>query len=172
MKKSMNKRWIIFSSLVLVMVMATAGMAVSGVKGQFGFFGSKGGMHKERVLSKLDYSMQELKLTPEQQAKYTVIRSRMAQSMDDAQAHREKVRENVRAEMNQEQPDVRALAKTMKKEARSMPDMLTAQIDSVLEIYDILHKDQQAKFVQMVKERMERMNHRRGPKGLMDKDLS
>ena len=169
MKKVMNKRWILLTSAVMVLVMATAGFAVSGFKGQFGGpFGGKG-FKKERVLSKLDYAMQELKLTPAQQSKYSTIRERMSENMDQAMARRTMMRETVRNEMSQENPDINKLAATMKKEARSKPDMITTQIDSVLEIYNILDKNQQAQFVKMVKERMERMGHRHGKMNRMDR---
>lgn len=172
MKKVTNKRWIFFTSLVLVMVMATAGFAVSGFKGGFG--GPLGGkeMRKERMLSKLDYAMQELQITPEQRVKYTTIRNRMSATIDQAMARREKMREAVRNEMAQETPDVKMLAESMKKEARTMPEIATAQIDSVLEIYSILDKDQQAQFVSMIKKRMDRFEDRHEKKGHMNKDRS
>lgn len=175
MKTNMNKRWILFSAVVMVMVMATAGMAISGAKSQFGGFSPFGdkGMHKERILSKLDYTMQELKLDSKQQAEYSAIRERMVKNMNEAQARRQATRDMVRNEMSKEQPDVKMLADTLKKESRSMPDMRVAQIDSLLEIYGILHKDQQAQFVKMVKKRMERMDHHRGgPQGRMDRNPS
>lgn len=162
-----TKRWIRYGSLTMIMVMilGTAGVAVSGFKGKgpFGHFGK--GMMRERIISRMDYTMQELQLTPEQQTKYSQIRARMVSTMEAAQTRHEALRETVETEMAKEQPDLKTLAKTLKTEINTMPDTMTMQIDSMVEMYDYLDKTQQKKLAEILKERMERRHGRRGPGG-------
>ncbi len=153
MKKIENKRWMVIIPTVMVMILMTAGFAISGFKNQFGPFGGHG-MKKERILSKVDYTVQELKLTPAQQGKYSVIREKMVRDMDKLMERRDAVKSNMKSEMSKANPDVKAMAVILKSEIRTMPDMLTAQIDSLMEVYDILDASQQKKLVSMIKERM------------------
>lgn len=154
MKRNFNKRWLLLGTLVLVMVVSTAGFAFSGFKGYFGGFHGKG-LIKEKVLSRVDYAMQELKLTPEQQTRYSAIRDKMGASIDASAERHARLKETIHTGINQPQPDIKALAGTLKKEIRTMPDSVTIQIDYMLEIYDILDAQQQAQLVGMIKKRME-----------------
>lgn len=158
MKKIQNKRWVLIIATVMVMVMATAGFAVSGFKHQMGRFHGKGFV-KERMLGKVDYMVQELKLTADQQGKYSVIRETMSVNLDKIAKRHDEVRNSIHTEMDKPNPDVRAIAKTVKSEIRTMPDMVTAQIDSLLEVYEILDANQQKQLVSMMKERMDDRKH-------------
>lgn len=155
MKKCLNKRWMLLGSLVLVMVLATASFAISGFKSHFGRHHDEGFV-KEKVLSHMDYTMQELKLTASQQVKYSAIRDNMSKAMDACMIRHNTAKNNLHTEMDRPQPDIKALAGTLKKEVSSIPETVNLQIDYMLEVYDILDKTQQDKLVQMFKEHMDR----------------
>lgn len=153
--KCRNKCWMLIIGGVLILVLATAGFAISGFKNQFGDQHIKGYV-KTKILSHMDYTMQELKLTPEQQGKYASIRTRMSKAMDESMARHEMVKTAMHTEMDRPQPDIKALAGTLKKEVQTLPDVVTVQIDSLLEVYDILDKTQQEQLIGMLKEHMDK----------------
>lgn len=154
-----NGKWILASALVLALAISTAGYAMQGFRG---FMGGHGGeFFKERILSRVDYTVQELKPTPEQFTKYTAIRAKMESALDAASKRRDEAREAVRAELAKPTPDVRTLAETVKTKSRAIPDTVSLQVDYLLEVYDILTPEQQAQLVTMLKEHME---HEGGPR--------
>lgn len=126
---------------------------MSGFKNHLGSYHDKAFI-KERMLSKVDYTVQELQLSPDQQAQYTAIRARMSKDMDTIASRHTTVRSSIKTEMSKEQPDIKAVAGTVKSGLRAMPDLVAAQIDSLLEVYEILDKGQQQKLIAMIKEHM------------------
>lgn len=168
--KKLNKRWMALSVFTLVLVLGTAGVAISGFKGGFGggpFHGK--GFKKERVLSRLDYTVQELKLTAQQQIKYGIIRTKMSKGLEAAATRHDEIKDFLHTELGAEQPDIKMIAETMKKNIRTMPDYATMQIDYMMEVYDILTPAQQKELTAMIKERMEK-HGRRGFRHHGDKD--
>ncbi|MGL1863190.1 MAG: Spy/CpxP family protein refolding chaperone [Pseudodesulfovibrio sp.] len=157
MKKCTNKCWMLIISGVLILVLATAGFAVSGFKGHFGRQHAKGFV-KEKVLSHMDYTVQELKLTPAQQVKYNAIRDKMSTDMDKSSTRHETMKTAMHAEMEKANPDLKSLAGTLKKEIKTMPDVVTTQIDYMVEVYDILDAGQKKKLTTMLKEHMDKKN--------------
>jgi len=147
-----NKRWLILGTGVLVMVLTTAGYAVSGFKSHFREHGKE---HvQEKILSHMDYTMQELNLTADQQAEYAVIRAKMGASIEGSFNRHEVVHDTMKAEMDKPNPDLKAMGNNLKKEIRSMPDHLNVKIDYMLEVYDILDDNQKKQLVQMIKDHM------------------
>jgi len=138
---------------VLVMVLATAGFAISGFKNHYGRSHEKGFV-KEKVLSHMDYTMQELKLSPVQQAKYSAIREKMSMGMEGAIERHSIAKDAMHAELDRPQPNLKALAASLKKEVEAMPMTVTVQIDYMIEVYDILDTNQQQQLVQKLKEHM------------------
>lgn len=151
-KNCTNKRWFFIMAGVLAMVLATAGFAVSGFKSHFGNHGH--GMVKEHMLSKMDYTMQELKLSPEQQNEYAAIRAEMSKEMDAIASRHDVLKETLHTEMAKPEPDIRTIAGTLKTEVRTIPTKVNTQIDAMVAVYDILTPDQQKQLITMVKERM------------------
>ena len=122
-----NKKIVIVSAAILVMVLATAAYALHGFRDHM-----RHGRGKE------------------------FIRAKMAEGLETAAKQHQNVRKTVREEMALPDPDVKKLAVTMKDRIRTMPDVVTMQIDYLLEVYEILTPDQQTQLVQMLKQRMER----------------
>ena len=155
-----HKRWILLTALVLVMVVSTASFAVKGMRGLAEERHGEG--RKEKIISRMDYAMQELKLTPTQMAQYSSIRERVSNDMSKSFEQRQTMRKAVKQELNKAEPDVRALAETVKSNMQSMESRKISHIDTIIEIYDILTPAQQKQFIQMVKEKMDRMGPRHG----------
>lgn len=145
-------RWTLLIVAMLVVSLATGGYAVSGFKKQLGHHGKE--MVKEHVLSKLDYTVQELRLTPEQQSKYSTIRDKMSTTLDSIGAHHDATRDALHAEFTKSDPDIKGMAERMKKEIALVSGSVTAQIDYMMEVYDILDPGQQKTLASKLKDHM------------------
>lgn len=162
MKKKIT---ILTTAAVLVAVLAGVGYAV---KGPFGHHGK--GFMKERILSKIDYTVQELKLSADQQVKYSAIRDRMSGGMDAMSERHEAAHDTLKAEMDKANPDVKAMAEKMKKEIAFMSGSMTTQIDYMVDIFDILNPEQQKQFTAQLKKHMDRKHKRFGDRFDCDDD--
>ncbi|WP_158946385.1 Spy/CpxP family protein refolding chaperone [Pseudodesulfovibrio cashew] len=156
MRKNTTHKCMRLGALTLIMALFMAGTSALAFGGPMDGPGRKGhgDSMKEHFLSRVDYTMQELQLSPDQQAKYSTIRAHMAKALNEAEARRKATREDIRNELNRPTPDLRKVAAAMKREARIMPDTMTMQIDSLLKVHDILNKKQQARLVEMIKAHM------------------
>lgn len=152
-----NKKCMFITTGVLIVVLATAGFAISGFKRHFGHHGKE--FVKEHVLSNIDYTVQELRLTPDQQAEYSSIRDKMSSAMDTMSARHDATRTSMRTEIAAGDPDIKGMAETIKKEIAFMSDSANTQIDYIMEVYDILDPDQQKQVAARLKDHM---NHRCG----------
>lgn len=149
-----NKKWILMTALVLVMVVGTGAYAVKGFHGHM-FRGHGKEFVKTRILSRVDYTIQELNLTSDQHAKYAIIRSKMAKGIDAAAERHLSAKETMHAEMSMTKPDINKLAVTIKDSVQAMPESVTMQIDYLLEVYAILNPAQQEQLVAMLKDHMD-----------------
>lgn len=149
-----NKRWLILCAGVLVMVLSTAGFAISGIKGHFDRGHGKE-LVREKVLSHIDYTVQELGLTAEQQAKYAIIRAKMDASLEATLDKHTKIHESMKAEWDTPNPDVKEIAQRIKNEIETIPNQLNVKIDYLLEVYDILNEGQKKQLVEMLKEHID-----------------
>lgn len=157
-----NGKWILFSAVVLAMALCTASYAMKSFRS---FMHGPGGREfvKERILSHVDYTMQELRLSPEQHARYAIIRTKMERGIEAAADRHDAMRDTIHRELANPEPDVRGLAETMKERIRAMPDTVTVQIDYLLEVYDILTPEQQTELIARFKEHDVREgDHRHG----------
>ncbi|MCJ2165324.1 MULTISPECIES: hypothetical protein [unclassified Pseudodesulfovibrio] len=147
-----NGKWFALMALVLVISLATGGFAISGFKNYMA--NNCAGFLRERVLSHLDYAMQELKLTSGQQARYSHVRERIGAGLDGISSRHKVARDAVVAEMSKADPNLDALAGMMKKEVAVLSESVNAEIDLMVETYDILDAGQQKQLVQRLKMHM------------------
>lgn len=147
-------RWTLLVVAMLVLSLATGGYAVSGFKKQMGRHGKE--MIKEHILSKVDYTVQELKLTPGQQEQYSAIRGRMSTEMDSISKRHNSARDAIHTEMAKVDPDIKGMADKMKGEIEAMSGAVTTQIDYLMEVYDILDANQKKQLTALLKDRMAR----------------
>ncbi len=157
----MKKKTTIFViAAVLVATLAGAGYAVNGYKCGFDRHGK--GFIKERILSRIDYTVQELQLSPAQHTKYSAIRETMSTRMDAMGDRHDAVRDAIQTEMAKADPDIKGMADTVKQEITAMSGAVTTQIDSMVAVYDILDADQKKVFAAKLKDHMDRKCDRRG----------
>ena len=114
---------------------------------------SRGDMH-EFVLWKLDSKMEELKLTPLQKEKYGELRTRIKGHFSAAREERKRLREDFRAEMAKETPDVAGLTKTMKKKIQDVSGIMQTDLDLITAFYGSLDNAQKQKVVSGIREKM------------------
>lgn len=145
-----NMKWIALIVVVLAVGIGTAGSAISGLQ-NLAISHCRDSI-KEKVLSRLDYTMQELKLKPEQQVQYSSFRERMGTDLDAIVKRHEALHDAIHAEMAKADPDMKSLAGKMRAEVEAFSGMLTAQIDTIVEVYDILDKVQQKQLARQLKE--------------------
>jgi hypothetical protein len=147
-----NGKWFALMALVLVISLATGGFAISGFKNYMD--NNCTGFLRERVLSRLDYAMQELKQTSGQQVRYSDVRERVGAGLDGSSSRHKAARDAVVAEMTEADPDLKALAGMMKKEVAVLSESVNTEIDLMVEVYDILDAGQQKQLVQKLKRHM------------------
>ncbi|THB67852.1 MAG: periplasmic heavy metal sensor [Desulfovibrio sp.] len=141
MKMKRKTLFIVLGSLLLVGVSATALLA-----GPFGHcsFGDRE-HHGEFMLEMLDFKIHKLDLSEEQQAQYQQIRARIEADVEQGRRLHEELHAEIEAVLDSDNPDLHAVAESVKIRLDNIPVMATKYIDYLLEIYDILDAEQQAK---------------------------
>jgi len=163
-----QKRFMVIGGIILLVVLAGFGVFAawgpggwSGCGPHFGPWGrgfhngpwGRGDMH-EFVLWKLDSKMEELKLTPLQKEKYGELRTRLKGHFSAAKDERKRLREDFRAEMAKEIPDVAGLTKTMKKKIQDVSGIMQTDLDLIAAFYGSLDNTQKQKVVSGIREKM------------------
>ena len=97
---------------------------------------------KERVLSRIDGCVEELKLSPEQQEKYAGIRKKLDESLTQGMERRKGVFLEVRKEICKEDPDIEAVAGLIKGSLDEMPSHVEEHLDLFVSFYRMLNEDQ------------------------------
>jgi Spy/CpxP family protein refolding chaperone len=116
------------------------------------------------MLKRLDKKVEELKLTPDQKAKYDELRGQLKANFTAAKEDREKFRETVRTELAKESPDIAALTGMMKKKVEGFSANVQNDLDLFASFYSTLDKDQQKKVTADISKRMAAMDKCRGEK--------
>jgi hypothetical protein len=163
-----QKRFMVIGGIILLVVFAGFGVFAawgpggwSGCGPHFGPWGrrfhhgpfSSGDMH-EFVLWKLDSKMEELKLTPLQKEKYGELRTCIKGHFSAVREERKRLREDFRAEMAKETPDVAGFTKTMKKKIQDVSGIMQTDLDLIAAFYGSLDNTQKQKVVSGIREKM------------------
>ncbi len=146
------------STLVVIMVFATLGIAEAGCS-HFGPFG--GGFHRWHdgdmpsfVMKRLDAKVEKLNLTPVQKAKYDELRAHVKEQLLAAKEDRKQFREIVRSELAKESPDIAALNAMMKKKIERASQNLQGDLDMFVSFYSTLDEGQKRKVAAGIQRRM------------------
>ena len=110
----------------------------------------------ERMLKRMDSKAEELDLTEGQREAYEETRAKLKANLVQAGEDRERLFTQVRAELDQENPDMNAAVGMMKAKLEDMPEHMGQALDLFLEFYNVLDEDQKAKVVEMIREKAER----------------
>ena len=78
--------------------------------------------------------------------------TRLKEHRDD----RKRWMEEIRTEMKKEEPDVKALSESIKKQMKRFPDFMEGNLDLFVEFYGTLDKEQKDKIMTNIRKRMKR----------------
>jgi Spy/CpxP family protein refolding chaperone len=155
----LKKKYVIVGSLVAFLALAT-GFCIVKASGDYGFCGR--GFHPpffkkafpERILNRMDNKMEELNLSEEQKEKYAQLKASFKADFEEMRKGRYKFMNDMRAIMDQKQPDMQMVAGLIKDRLKGMPDRIGNHLDQLAAFYDILNEKQKAKFLERMRERM------------------
>ncbi len=155
----LKKKYVIVGSVVAFFVFAT-GFCIVKASGDYGFCGR--GFQPpffrkafpERILNRMDNKMEELNLSEEQKEKYIQLKASFKADFEEMRTGRYKLMNDMRAVIDQEQPDMERVAGLVKDRLRRMPDRIGTHLDQLVDFYSILDEEQKARVVERMRERM------------------
>jgi hypothetical protein len=106
------------------------------------------------MLKRLDAKVQELNLTPVQQAKYDDLRAHVKEQLLAAKEGRRQFRDVARNELAKDVPDIAALNAMMKQKIGRGSAALQNDLDLFTAFYSTLDEGQKQKVVAGVRKRM------------------
>jgi len=152
-----------FAGLGIAEVFAAGGDSSCGPR--FGFF--RGGFHRFHgpggdmpgfVLKRLDGKIKKLNLTPDQQAKYDELRTRLKERMAAGKEDRKRLREAARIELAKESPDITVLNAMMKKKIEGVSTAIQDGLDLFADFYSTLDEGQKQKVLSGIRKKMAAMD--------------
>jgi hypothetical protein len=165
--KTRNKVFIGIGIFLLVTVLAGYGLVSAygpwaywcgGFRPPFHDRGFHPGGHTrdmaEFFLWKMDKKAKELNLTDKQKAKYEALRENLKTHFDTAQIDHQKMRDQLRKEMDQENPNLPVLVESMKSKINEMSAFLDKSLGLFLDFYNTLDSRQKRMITDEIKERM------------------
>ena len=111
------------------------------------------GFH-QHVLKRLDSKMALLELSEDQQAAYGQIRARIETDMKAHQSEKQSFLNELKDQLNQENPDMEAIVSQLKEKLALMPDRISGHLNYIVELYNILDEQQKAKVLEHFKEKI------------------
>ena len=131
--------------------------------GERGPFHKRFGPHRfagkdisEHIMKRFDERVEGLGLSEAQQEKYEVIRGKAETSLNETKEEHRKLFEELRGEINDENPDMSAAANLVKNRFKAMPENLAKIVDYFMEFYNLLDEDQQSQVLDEMRDRMGR----------------
>ena len=111
---------------------------------------------RQMMLAHLDDRVEEMGLNQTQQKQYQELRNQLVVNMEKGAVKRRQVFRELSQELNKAQPDVKAMAELIKLRLGEAPAIIGANLDLFTEFYQILDKDQKAKFIAKARKKMAR----------------
>ena len=143
-----------YKSLFMVIAMALVIGLLSGC-GPHRFH--EGGF-ADHALSHMDDCVQTLNLNSAQEAKYQEIRLKMKTSLTEQAEKRKLVFSKLRTEINSEYPDADRIANVLEERIDELSALLEQNLDLIVEFYNILDADQQARVMETIQKRFNRID--------------
>jgi len=105
----------------------------------------------EKILNRMDSHIADLDLRDDQRGQYNNIRAEIKNDLGNFKAERQKVHEEIKAELNSKNPDMKKIAETLKKGRDKHPAKFESYTDKFLAFYNILDDNQKSKVVKKLK---------------------
>jgi len=155
----LKKKYVIVGSVVAFLVLAT-GFCMVKASGDYGFCGR--GSHppffrkafRERILNRMDNKMEELNLSEVQKTKYVQLKASFKADFEEMRSGRYEFMNDMRAVIDQKNPDMQKLAGLIKDRLNRMPDRIGPHLDQLVDFYNILNEEQKTKVLERMRERM------------------
>jgi len=155
----LKKKYVIVGSVVAFLVLAT-GFCMVKASGDYGFCGR--GSHPpffrkafpERILNRMDNKMEELNLSEVQKTKYVQLKASFKADFEEMRSGRYEFMNDMRAVIDQKNPDMQKLAGLIKDRLNRMPDRIGPHLDQLVDFYNILNEEQKTKVLERMRERM------------------
>jgi hypothetical protein len=116
------------------------------------FFGKD---FSEFILARIDSRVEDLDLSEDQMEEYRGIRQRVKDKFVFAMEKRKEFSRELHDEINKDNPNMNALASRIKLHLGKMEDFMSGNLDLLMEFYDILDKDQKARVIEKMRDKME-----------------
>ena len=155
----LKKKYVIVGSVVAFLVLGT-GFCIVKASGDYGFCGR--GFHPpffkkafpERILKHMDKKMEELNLSEEQKGKYAQLKASFKADFEEIRSRRHKFMNEIKTEIDLQNPDMQRLAGMVKDRLNGMPDRIGTHLDQLVDFYNILNEEQKARVLERMRERM------------------
>ena len=165
--KSRKKYFIIGAAILLIALLAGVSfIAACGPPG----FGDMGphrmfcgeGSHprffgkdfSQFILARIDSRVEDLDLSETQIEEYGGIRQKVKDKFVFAMEKRREFFRELHDEVNEDNPDMNALAGRIKLHLGKMEDFMSGNLDLLMEFYNILDEDQKARVIEKMREKM------------------
>ena len=129
--------------------------------GERGAFHKRWGPHRfagkdisEQIMKRFDARVVKLDLSEAQQKIYKEIRAKVEASLNEAKEEHRKLFEELRGEINRENPDMNVAANLVKDRLKDMPDHLSQIVDYFMEFYIVLDESQQAQVLDEMRDKI------------------
>ncbi|MFC1822343.1 Spy/CpxP family protein refolding chaperone [Thermodesulfobacteriota bacterium] len=156
-----NKRLLVGGVAVSLLIVAVLFGQIAGCRpfhgGHWGKFGSErclGRDFSEHALKHFDSHVEELNLTDEQKERYVQIRMRAKAHMENNAEKRKAFFEDLKTEMDKENPDINAAAERVKKGLKDFEAAMEEHVNLFMAFYEILDENQKSEVIQRFKKRM------------------
>ena len=110
---------------------------------------------ENRVVRRMDFEVEKLDLTDEQQEKYNSLRGKMIDDLTFHLAEQEKMFYQIRRDLDSDNPDMRAIGDQVKRSVDERAS-LTTSIDYFVEFYEMLNDEQKEIVLERMREHMDR----------------
>jgi Spy/CpxP family protein refolding chaperone len=109
----------------------------------------------EHVLSHMDRHVEELNLTEAQKAQYEEIRLRLRDHLLDGAEKRKQAVQDLKQAMKAENPDLPAMAASIKERMHHIPAHMGKNLDLFVEFYNILDQEQKAQVIKHFQKKLD-----------------
>lgn len=109
----------------------------------------------EFALWRMDRRVKALGLSGVQKEKYDEIRARIESHLIEGMDDRKNMIEKFHNEMNKDNPDIAALAGSIKKKIKVISELMDENVDLFVEFYNTLDDNQKRQVIDAVRDRME-----------------
>src|SRR4030042_6507596 len=108
------------------------------------------------ILWRLDKRVEELNLSEAQKQKYEEIKGKLETRLKEHGDSRKRLIDEIQTEMKKEDPDVKVLSESIKKQMKRFPGFMEGNLDLFIELYETLDKEQKDKVMATLRKKMKR----------------